>query len=485
MFFQRRSLGDRLEQGFRIARWRISPRKNRIQQNRLWTKSVAVEPKPMQVLVALAKRPGETVSREDLRAAVWDGRFTSDQVITVAIRSLRRVLADDVKTPKYIQTLPGKGYKLLIPPEFGPQLPAGKIAAAGLITMGLLSGALAWNAGGQDAASIHRQAMAIAPGLSGEDRAEFLKARYIVYHGKRNSFNHAVPTLERLYADYSDNAAIAITLAEAYFQWFEAGVYKHDLLTRSRALARHALELDPINGETIGLTAALRYAIDWDAAVAEKNFRTAIDLAPAHWPNYRRYALLLSSQSRFDEAEQILESAAVHDSSAIAKPALARLAYIRGDFHEAIRRTETLLEIAPEHAAGHYTLLAKSFAALEDAEQARSYLLKAHAATNYPKIYHTILADVTRKGGLKGYYDYALKIAEWRKREAIPQSPVVMAAYSIGAGKSDLAVDYLNQALADNDPMLLTVAVDPDFRNLRDNAEFNRLLETIRTHRPS
>ena len=74
-----------------------------------------LEPKLIQVLVCLAERAGEVVSKEQILAGVWAGVFVTDDVLTRGISELRRALGDDAREPQYIQTITKKGYRLIAP----------------------------------------------------------------------------------------------------------------------------------------------------------------------------------------------------------------------------------------------------------------------------------------------------------------------------------------------------------------------------------
>lgn len=67
----------------------------------------------MQLLVALARRAGETVDRESLIDEVWDGRVVSDESLFRCVADLRKKLGDSSSAPKYVQTRPKRGYRLL------------------------------------------------------------------------------------------------------------------------------------------------------------------------------------------------------------------------------------------------------------------------------------------------------------------------------------------------------------------------------------
>lgn len=73
-----------------------------------------LEPKVMEVLVALAEHAGEVVEREELLRCVWGSRAAvADEPLTRCIAELRRALGDSRQTPAFIQTIPKRGYRLL------------------------------------------------------------------------------------------------------------------------------------------------------------------------------------------------------------------------------------------------------------------------------------------------------------------------------------------------------------------------------------
>jgi TolB-like protein len=76
-----------------------------------------VEPRAMQVLLALARRPGETLSRDELIEAVWKHPHVSDEALSHCISMLRQALGDERAQPRFVQTLPKRGYRLLPTPQ--------------------------------------------------------------------------------------------------------------------------------------------------------------------------------------------------------------------------------------------------------------------------------------------------------------------------------------------------------------------------------
>jgi DNA-binding winged helix-turn-helix (wHTH) protein len=75
--------------------------------------------KMYQVLVALLEKPGEVVTREELRQRLWpaDTHVNYDANVNTTVNKLRQVLGDSTEKPLYIETIPRKGYCLVVPSE--------------------------------------------------------------------------------------------------------------------------------------------------------------------------------------------------------------------------------------------------------------------------------------------------------------------------------------------------------------------------------
>src|SRR5215510_14453651 len=95
---------------FRVGEFLIEPRLNTITRN---DQSTRLAPKVMQVLQCLANTAGEVVSKEQLMQAVWTDTIVTDDVLTRAVSELRKAFRDDSKEPRYIQTVPKSGYRLI------------------------------------------------------------------------------------------------------------------------------------------------------------------------------------------------------------------------------------------------------------------------------------------------------------------------------------------------------------------------------------
>jgi serine/threonine-protein kinase len=95
---------------FRLGEWTVEPSLNRLTRGE---NSVQLEPKAMDVLVFLARHPGEVLPREAIIDAVWAEDFVGEGVLRRAITVLREALGDDAKNPSYIETISKRGYRLI------------------------------------------------------------------------------------------------------------------------------------------------------------------------------------------------------------------------------------------------------------------------------------------------------------------------------------------------------------------------------------
>jgi TolB-like protein/DNA-binding winged helix-turn-helix (wHTH) protein/Tfp pilus assembly protein PilF len=76
---------------------------------------IRIQQQPMKLLEILLERPGEVVTREELRSRVWsDESFGDfDQAVNIAIAKLRSALGDSAENPRFIETLPKRGYRFI------------------------------------------------------------------------------------------------------------------------------------------------------------------------------------------------------------------------------------------------------------------------------------------------------------------------------------------------------------------------------------
>ncbi|MCI3180749.1 hypothetical protein C5708_10815 [Caulobacter sp. CCUG 60055] len=293
-----------------------------------------VEPKVMDLLVLLASRPEAVLSKAELLAALWPGLTVGDDALARCVWKLRGVLSDDPKAPRFIETIPKRGYRLIAPvtrtplddrrprPAVRPIWRRPAVAAAGAVLVVLAGAGLAWR---QDAR---------APGQASA-AALTRRADDFYYQFTRADNEAAIALYERVLADRPDHAPALAGLAEALVQktlrWpNDAAAPPLPSTDLAGAIAQGRLSTPPARAR---LSRALALA------------GQAVRLAPRDASAQGALGLVLAAQGRFDEAERAYRRAAALDPDAwTALVELGDLAEMRGDHPASLRYLERAFE---------------------------------------------------------------------------------------------------------------------------------------------
>jgi TolB-like protein/DNA-binding winged helix-turn-helix (wHTH) protein len=121
-------------QGFRFGQFEVNAGRSTLTRKGV---PVKVQDQPFCVLVLLLERPGEIVTREELRRKLWpEGTFVDfDGSLNVILKKLRNALDDDADNPRFIETVPRRGYRFIAPVSEipGSQIPEPADSVAGAL----------------------------------------------------------------------------------------------------------------------------------------------------------------------------------------------------------------------------------------------------------------------------------------------------------------------------------------------------------------
>ena len=106
-------MNSRLLQGFFLGDLLVEPLKGQVTDRR---ESRHLTPKAIEVLLCLAESPGELVTRESLLTAVWGDGQGTHEALGHAVSEIRHALDDHPDNPHFVQTLPKRGYRLVVHP---------------------------------------------------------------------------------------------------------------------------------------------------------------------------------------------------------------------------------------------------------------------------------------------------------------------------------------------------------------------------------
>src|SRR5579862_1174410 len=99
---------------YRFGFFEAAPQTGELQRNGV---RVKLQEQPFQLLVFLLENAGEIVSRESVRQRLWPGNtfVDFDASLSVAVGKLRDALSDSADNPRFIETVPRRGYRFIAP----------------------------------------------------------------------------------------------------------------------------------------------------------------------------------------------------------------------------------------------------------------------------------------------------------------------------------------------------------------------------------
>jgi len=101
-----------MKKAFYLEDWLVEPALDRIRKN---GSIIKLRPQVMDLLVYIANHPREIITADDILAAVWPGKVTTHASVYNCLKELRHALNDDPHEPRYIETIPKRGYRLIVP----------------------------------------------------------------------------------------------------------------------------------------------------------------------------------------------------------------------------------------------------------------------------------------------------------------------------------------------------------------------------------
>lgn len=336
---------------------------------------VRLQGQPLETLEALLERPGELVTREQLIARLWPRGVVVDfdTALNSAIRRLRTALDDHADHPRYIETIPRRGYRFIGRITAGearvavaaaaavsaaPTRPAGtppesrrprnnRLAWATVAALALMGAAL-WLPGLQtspDAAAAKAQAAVTVPA---EARERYERGRF--FFGRRGEGDTARALALFQSALRADPALAAAWAGIASVHWIDTMEGRQSRaagLPLVREAVERALALDPENGEALIRLTNYHWA-SGDRAAAVAAQERAMTIAPDDPLVLAIRSDRARSAGRLDEAVLLQRRAVQSDPLAIApRHNLVVLLFIARRYDEARAEFRELSAISP------------------------------------------------------------------------------------------------------------------------------------------
>jgi len=480
---------------------------------------VRLQDLPFRALALLLTRPGEVITREEFRQALWppDVFVDFEQGISSAVMRLRDALRDSAENPIFIETIERRGYRWIGPIQVADAVadeparqeqtkekekestekqsvstaaalsPApsrwGKMAFA-IPVLAILFCLWIFRTSSRDArasadsgsstASLHTPANHEAEEL-------YLKGRF--YWNKRTpeSLNQALDAFNQAIAHDPKYSDAYVGLADCYDLLPEFSTMPaNEAYFKAFAAARKAADLAPQSSEAHASLGFVTFWGMWEAADAEKEFRRAIQLDPNNVNAHHWYATFLHSLGRREESLSEIELARklAPDSPSILadKGELLRAA---GQRQPALQLLKQLEAADPNFVSPHRYL---RFLYLQ-ARDFNGYLaeLKEEAQLTHDPT-QIAVADAAAKGFSRHGGQGLLQAQLLQQRNAYERrklSPYFVAQTEARLGHKVEALRYLTIGVQSHDAAMLDMGIDDNFAGLHGDSAFERLLATV------
>jgi serine/threonine-protein kinase len=320
--------------------------------------------------------------------------------------------------------------------------------------------------------------LAVARAVDPQAHESYLKGRYYFNQRTEDALNRSIAYFQQAIARDPNYALAYCGLADAYaLLGFRGRFPSKDALSRAKAAALKAIELDDTLAEPHASLAFIAETHEWDWATAEREYKRALELNPGDARAHHWYAGYLMYVGRFEEG--IAEAKRARDLDPLSLPvnnALAGRLLVAGRVDEALEQLQKTLEMNPHFAPAHQTL---GWAYLNKGkhEEAIQEFQKAVELSGTDD--SDLMVDLGFAYAAAGKREEARKIlARLMKQHERGLVPPGSIAILYGAlGELDEAFAWLEKAYEERDPELTYIKVPTRrFEPLRHDPRFRKML---------
>jgi DNA-binding winged helix-turn-helix (wHTH) protein/tetratricopeptide (TPR) repeat protein len=486
----------------RFGVFELDPGSGELRRNGL---KVRLPEQSFQVLRLLLSRPGEIVTRDELRHALWtsDTYVDFDGGLNSAVRKLREALDDSAENPRFVVTLPRRGYRFVAPIEvLATNQAAGAVVAApahdaahpqrSLVGGLLVAGTVAIVGVGHGDPSATRRSETAGtssvvaasphanPGVNEKAYAAYLNGVEAMGLQKHEGFTRAVAYLEEavtLQPDFTEGHA-ALALAQLQLL-FGGPLSPREVVPKAEAAARRALELDETVAQAHRVLGQILLLYYWDREQAEREHQRAADLdAAAGRPRQALPAPLIGSgnlAASIGRAEQARD----HDPLSFPAQMSVGTAYRAAGQHDrAIAEFRRALEMVPGQTRAHFQiggtyvdmgLLDEAIPELEASVSGKSGNVRFEAYLGYAYAAAGRTADAQK---------VLARLEELRRRQYVSSFGIALIYDALG--EKEPALLALERAFRDRAVELSQMNQYPRFNSIVSDSRYAAVMTGVR-----
>ena len=479
----------KLSEGFSFGPFELRARSRELFKHGVKLK---LRPQPFQILNELLGKPGELVTREQLRDKLWSSETFVDfeQSLNTSVKELRAVIGDSATEPQYIETVPRLGYRFIAPVQAAhaaapngdsaasvlariptkknrawPRLWAAALVAAALLTVvGYMK--FATSVFGHSAKA-HR-----SPNPAAVD--SYLRGRAMLDAHNTSDIGRALAQFQEAIREDPDFAPPYAALGRMYWLLTSYGVDLSETLPLMKSASDKALELDDhlADGHAVRGLVLLYLQNDWHGAEAE--FHRALELNPGESAAHDYYATaFLLHAGRMQESIAESQRAAELDPLSVHFASdLGSIYYYARKYSESEAQLRRVLQVDPNLPSAKWALM-KLY------EQQQRW---PEASAQFQEV----LAGVNNEPVLSGNADARTVLSPqkyWSARIEMQQAIVkdiadycdLAIAYA-RAGEKEKALATLELAATKNNPALKDLNIEPAYDSIRNESRFQQLV---------
>jgi DNA-binding winged helix-turn-helix (wHTH) protein/Tfp pilus assembly protein PilF len=479
---------------------------------------------PFCILSILLEKPGEVITREELRQKLWssDTFVDYEHSLNSAIKKLRAALGDSPENSRYVETIPRVGYRFIAPVEQVSATPplSAKVSVANrsaesaaplegvgkrrtqlvlAISMVLIASLAAYftrsriGSRPQPENKTDSEVHAVLNGHESNrannqpasspksDEAHDLYLKGMYFWNKRTGagFQQAIEYFQQATTTDPNYALAYVGLANSYtlltaYSSSSATLY----MPQARTAALRALQLDENLAEAHAALALIVQNQDWDWQTSEKEYQRASELNPNYATAHHWYAEHLMWLGRFDEALSESERARELDPlSLIIATDNGAILYNSRQYDRAIEQLNRVLRKDPNfgRAVG---LITTAYAEKGMFAQALSEAEIARRLYGEGPWYWSFQVYINGRAGQIERARRQLEKLETLSRHAQVDPATLLWAH-LGMGNKEEALADLEKAYSQHFGILTTLKVDPVFDPLRSDPRFQDLLRRV------
>jgi DNA-binding winged helix-turn-helix (wHTH) protein/Flp pilus assembly protein TadD len=405
---------------------------------------VKLERIPMELLLLLAGRGGKLLTREEIVAHIWgkDHFLDSESAINTAIRKLRNALGEDPEHPRFIETVPRKGYRF--------------------------------------AAQLNESSATPKDGPANPEAMQhYLRGRHYWNKKSEDAYEKAIECYRKSIDADAAFAPAHAGLAYCYTMMAIHGLRDpSELYPRARAAAQSALEIDRDMADSYVVLGDVSKGYEWDWNAAEELFRTALRHHPTHAVAHQWSANLFSIVGRHNEAIAAARAAREADPLSPGTSGFVGFTLYRARrISEARREAQQNLDFNRESPIVRW-FFAHVCLQFEQWQEAIDLLLPAVQSTHGSGMYAALLAFAQAQAGETAAAQSILDdLSRAAERRYI--SPFDLATVYLGLNRVSDAITQLRIAL-DTRVMRVSELPMPFFDRWRSNPEFKSMIDGLR-----